>query len=215
VTKDGFVVVQEERGEHTNHYTPLFSARIDKTLHISFTPFHNDAQAIADAYNEGLGLLRASQVGSALVAIVENLGGIRLRPNGAVYWLPENRIDEWMAAARAVESAGAGRPSAVYILRHQMDADAVRAVRDAIVSDVQGQVASIHEEVLSGELGEKALETRRQQAEMLREKIALYEDLLGVGLSLLRAAVDQADQAAGAAVLLASAQATKEDSHVA
>jgi hypothetical protein len=87
-----------------------------------------------------------------------------------------------------------------------MDADAVRAVTDAIVSEINVEAGHIHDEVMAGELGERALEHRREQAACLRQKVVLYEELLDVGLSGLHQAVDRADQAAAAAALLVSAQ---------
>jgi hypothetical protein len=87
-----------------------------------------------------------------------------------------------------------------------MDAEAVRAVTDAIITEIQIEAGRIHEEVMTGELGERALEHRREQAAGLRQKVVLYEELLDVGLSGLHHAVDRADQAAAAAVLLVSAQ---------
>src|SRR5205823_15051056 len=135
------------------------------------------------------------------------LGGVRLRPGGAVYWLPGHRLGEWSRVAAAVESCAEGRPSAVYVLRHRLDADAVRAVRDAVVSAVQAEAQRIGTEVSAGELGGRALEARRQQASELRAKVLLYEDLLSVGLAGLHRAVDAADQAAATAALLLGAEA--------
>jgi hypothetical protein len=116
-------------------------------------------------------------------------------------------LDEWAAVARAVEAAADGKPSAVYLLRHRMDADAVRAVRDAVVAEVQGEAARIRDEVQAGDLGGRALETRKSQAAELRAKVNLYEDLLHVGLTGLHKAVDAADQAAATAALLLGASA--------
>src|SRR5262249_358582 len=131
-----------------------------------------------------------------------------LRPQGAIYWLPENRLDLWQEATRAVELATAGRPHACYLLRHQMDADAVKAVRDAVCAELLAEAQRIQADVLSGELKERALESRRAQAAELRGKVACYESLLDVGLAQLREAIDSADQAAAAAALLASALPT-------
>jgi hypothetical protein len=61
--------------------------------------------------------------------------------------------------------------------------------------------------VSAGELGTRALESRRKLAGALREKINLYEDLLNLGLSGLHRAVDDADQAAATAALLLASQA--------
>jgi hypothetical protein len=207
--RDGFAVVTEQRGEHGNAYAQDLLARLDDsggTPRPFFTPHDDRATRVLDAFARQLGLLHAAQVSAGLVRLVESLGGTRLRPSGALYWLPAHKLDDWQASARAVEQAGQGRPSAVYLLRHRLDADAVRAVRDAVVAEVQAQATRLHDEVIAGELGERALEARRQQAGQLRQKVLLYEELLDVGLQGLHQAVDRADQAAAAAVLLASAR---------
>src|SRR5581483_676890 len=213
-TRDGFAVVTEQRGEHSNQYSNSLVARIDPaTARIAFTPLDGRAQAVVDAYNRHLGLLPPAQVSAALVAALDALGGTRLRPSGAIYWLPEYRLDEWQGVARAVEAAGVGRPHAVYVLRHQLDADAVRAVRDAVVAEVAAEAERIDREVSTGGLGERALAGRRDQAEELRRKIRQYEDLLGCGLEALHAAVDRAEQAACKAALLGSAASAPEVAH--
>lgn len=204
-TRDGFTVVSEERGDCGNAYLNTLVARIDPhTLAIAFTPLDQRAPPIVDAFNEHLGLLRPAQVSASLVAILDSQGGTRLRPTGAIYWLPAYQLDDWQQAARVVEAAGVGRPNCVYLLRHRMDQDAIRAVRDAIVTEVTLEAARIDREVASGGLGERGLENRKVQAEELRRKIHQYEDLLGGGLESLHAAVDQTEQAACKAALLAA-----------
>ncbi len=158
-----------------------------------------------EAFRRQQGLLHAGQVSACLVAVVEGLGGTRLRPSGALYWLPGHRLDEWLRVSHATEAAAKQGKSAVYLLRHRLDAEAVRAVRDAVVAEVEAEARRIHEEVLTGELGERALQARQHQAAELRPKVALYEHLLSVGLGMLHGAVDRADQAAASALLLASA----------
>ena len=96
----------------------------------------------------------------------------------------------------------------MYLLRHRFDVESVRAVRDAVVAEVRGEVKRIRDEVDSGELGPRALETRQAQARELREKVLLYEDLLNVGLADLHRSVDAADQAAATAALLLGASAS-------
>jgi hypothetical protein len=211
--RDGFTVVLEDRGETANIYAQVLLARIEGTngdVRAIFQPDDEQAQKVRDAYRRHLGLLHTSQVSNALVAVLDALSGTRLRPSGGLYWLPAHRLDDWQRAVSAVDSAAEGKPSAVYVLRHRLDADAVRAVRDAIVAEVQAESSRIHDEVVGGELGSRALETRRNEAGQLRQKIALYENLLNVGLEGLYRAVDRADQAVAAAVLLASAQANGE-----
>jgi hypothetical protein len=209
-TRDGFAVVREERGDEYrgNSYEVSLTAKIDpETNAIRFHPQDDRAPKIVEAFNRNLGLLRQHQVSKALVDLLKDLGGTtHLRPTGGIYWLPDSKLVEWQRAALAVERAAYEKASAVYVIRHQLDADAIRAVRDAIVAEVLTEAKRIQDEVVSGELGERALERRRLEAEALREKIGLYEELLDTGLEGLRRAVEDADQAAAAAVLLASAQ---------
>lgn len=207
-TRDGFVVVREERGPAGNRYATDLVARVaGDPPALGFEPFDSRAAAVEDAFHAQRGRVPATQVATALVRIVAELGGTRLRPGGAIYWVPGNQLDEWARVAAAVESAADGRPSAVYVLRHRMDADAVRAVRDAVVAEVLTEAERVRSEVAAGDLGGKALESRRRQAGELRSKVLLYEDLLSVGLHGLHRAVDAADQAAATAAILLSAQA--------
>jgi hypothetical protein len=87
-----------------------------------------------------------------------------------------------------------------------MDADAMRAIRDAIVAEVTAEAARINKEVAHDELGDRALETRRTQAQELREKVLMYEELLSSPLPHLHHALGEAEEAAARAVLLASVE---------
>ncbi|QEL17770.1 DUF6744 family protein [Limnoglobus roseus] len=206
--RDGFTVVKEERGRHANAYATALVARVRDAAQatVEYDPFDDRAAAVNAAFRRHAGRIPAAQLSACLVKVVESLGGTRLRPTGAVYWIPGPKLDAWAAVARAVEAASDGRPSAVYVIRHRLDVDAVRAVRDAVVGEVQAATARIAEEVAAGDLGTRALETRRQQAHDLRDKVVLYEELLSVGLADLHRAVDIADQAAATASLLLAAQ---------
>jgi hypothetical protein len=201
-SRDGFAVVREDRGLACNQYATLFTAAVRDGHDPVFDPWTVDADRVADAYRRQLGRVPAGQLSAALVKVVESLGGTRLRPAGAIYWVPGPRIAAWAEVGRAAEDAAENRPSAVYVLRHRLDADAVRAVKDAVVSEVESEAHRICEEVVAGDLGGRALETRKKQAAELREKVLLYEDLLNLGLAGLHRAVDRADQAAATAAIL-------------
>jgi hypothetical protein len=212
--KDGFCVVEEERRETAlggNSYQVVLTARIYfNTSFIWFDPIDDRAQKIVESYNEHLGLLRSTQVSAALVSILDDLGGTRLRPSGGVYWLPESKVEAWAEIGHVIEGAGHGVVNAVYLIRHDLDADAVRAVRDAIVAEVSAEAARISQEVLDGSLGERALEHRKDEALGLRSKIELYEELLDCGLESLRIVVDETEQTVATAALMASAAAVRE-----
>ena len=208
--RDGFTVVKEERGKNANYYATALTARVRNPdlLTIEYEPDDDRAVRVNRAFSRHSGRIPGVQLSACLVKIVEFLGGTRLRPTGAVYWIPGPKLDEWALAARAVEAAADGKPSAVYLLRHRLDGDAVRAVRDAVVAEVHAASVRIAAEVSAGDLGGRALETRRQHARELRDKVLLYEDLLSVGLAGLHRAIDVADQAAAIASLLLATQPT-------
>jgi hypothetical protein len=206
--RDGFTVVREDRGRFGNSYLTSLVARVsvdDDIPTLQFEPNDERAALIQAAYRKHEGRVTAAQLSSCLVRVVNSLGGTRLRPTGAVYWIPGHKLADWAEVARAVESSAEGKPSAVYLLRHCLDIDAVRAVRDAVVAEVRSEANRIQEEVASGELGGRALAGRKKQARELRDKVLLYEDLLSVGLADLHVAVDHADQAAATAAMLLGA----------
>jgi hypothetical protein len=205
--RDGFTVVREERGVSENSYATALVARVvGEPPRLLFEPDDDRADRVRDAYRRHADRIPAAQLSATLVKVVESLGGTRLRPSGAVYWVPGHRLTEWADVATVVERASTARPSAVYAIRHRLDADAIRAVRDAVVVEVTAEASRIAADVASGELGARALETRQKEASDLRNKVLLYEDLLSVGLVGLHRAVDDADQAAAGASLLLAAQ---------
>lgn len=201
--RDGFAVVREDRGTIENQYHTLLVAKVTGTR-LQFEPVSPRCDDVLRAFWQHRGLIPSVQLSACLVKVVESLGGTRLRPTGAVYWVPGHRLDAWCEVATAVEQSSEGKPSAVYLLRHRFDADAVRAVRDAVVAEVQSEAKRIQEEVFQGDLGGRALETRKRLAQTLRDKVLLYEDLLNVGLEDLHKVVDAADQATATATLLLS-----------
>ena len=146
--RDGFTVVREDRGRFGNAYLTSLVARVscdDGVPTLSFEPYDDRATLLQAAYREHEGRVTASQLSSCLVKVVESLGGTRLRPSGAVYWVPGHKLDEWAEVAKAVERSADGKPGAVYLLRHRLDADAVRAVRDALVKKLPSHKAKLDE----------------------------------------------------------------------
>lgn len=197
--------------DDTNEHQLRLTAKIDGDERISLRPYDADwAEAIQESYRQARGMVSADAVSDALTKHIDTLGGTRLRPMGGIYWLREGALVPWQQVTSAVEQSAARGRSSCYLLRHEMDHDAIRAVRDAIVMEVTASAQDLHDQVVSGTLGERALHHREEEAQALREKIKLYESILGEGLSSLHDAVDNAEQAAAAAAILASSQAGAE-----
>jgi hypothetical protein len=199
----GFEVVHVRRGSEFNDYRHVLTAKADAQGFLEVSPYAL-RQPIAEGFERQMGRLTPAQVTRCLVGIVEELGGTRLRPSGGIYWLPSHHLPRWQEAAEAVRAAGAGENS-LYVITHRMDAEAVRAVRDAIVAEVTAEAEKMHQEILSGGLGERALLHRQAEARRLRDKVRDYEEILGLALNHLHEAVGKAGEAAAAAAILASA----------
>src|SRR5262249_20352707 len=113
--RDGLAVVREDRGPDANRYVTTLVARVvdGSTPRLTIDPDGPEAVAVAAAFRPRLGRVSAAQLSVALVRVVESLGGTRLRPSGAIYWLPGPRLDSWARVGRAVEAAADGASSAV------------------------------------------------------------------------------------------------------
>jgi hypothetical protein len=210
-SKTGFVVVRESRGDEDNSFKTLFSARfLENGTWPVFSVVDDDTLKVEEAYRKHLGRLTSQQVAGALVKLMYHFGGTRLRPTGGVYWLSGEKTDAWKAATDALSAAAEGQAQ-TYFVEHELDADSIVAVRDAIVNEVRNETRRLQEEITSGELGEKAIESRKNEAALLKEKVVNYESILGVTLDALKKGLDSIEQSQAMAALLASAAATEFD----
>jgi hypothetical protein len=205
-SRTGFAVVREDRGPDENSYGALMTAKVHGNSNPVCSGDTARTDEVQSAYARHLGRITAQQLSASLVKVLYNLGGTRLRPSGAVYWLPGDRGTAWAAAVDGFERAAAdGGRSVGYALRHELDAGSVAAVRDAVVQEVTAEAARIGRELLAGDLGDRAVMARKKEALALRRKVCEYERLLGVGLSHLKEVLDRVDQADATAALLLAA----------
>ncbi len=204
-SRTGFAVVREDRGQDENSYAPVLSAKVFGDQTPIYSGDVGKADEVNAAYHRHLGRVTSQQLSASLVKVLYDLGGTRLRPSGSVYWLVSDRGDAWDRVVSGFEQAADGGRSVGYMLRHDMDADAVVAVRDAIVHEVTTEAARLSQDILSGELGDKAVESRKREALLLKRKVSEYEAILGVGLDHLKRTLDRVDQADATAALLLAA----------
>lgn len=205
----GFTVIDELRGKTRNQYQTRCSAKwADGKLEVD-SP--NPGALLLDIeakIREGSDQVAAIAVTQSLVKLITHLGGIPLRPSGAVYWLLNDRLDQWADAA-AIYSAAAAEAGAtsIYVMKTVADPGAIDAVCDALTTDTAKQIEALNAEILSGELGPIALKNRAEDLEALRSRMASYESSLGKGLEGLAKMIDEASTATATAILAASARA--------
>ena len=154
-------------------------------------------QAFVDS---ALRMVPGAAIGRILAGWVDELHGVALRPSGGFYWLPEEALDAWRAFSEAIQEASA--QTQVWQMAIAWDADAIEAVRDAVVREVTEETKRVREELTEGDLGQRGIETRRQNASNLLAKVEKYEAILGVTLGTLRTAISVTEEAASAALAL-------------
>lgn len=185
--EDGVEVVDVERGDAAtkNYYTTDFAARVENGRVIVSSGYAPQS-ALQRHFDEAKTVLSSASIGKSLIGVVGHLGGVSLRDSGGVYWLPAEALDTWRQVAAAVEGAAIdGKASAVYCVRTQMDDDTLRAVRDALTTEVLQKASDIQAEIETG-LGHDAMVNRREQAMRLLERVGDYEEILGTGLEMLK-----------------------------
>ena len=145
---------------------------------------------VVNAYAHQLDLVPVASITASLTAIVRHLGGIALRQTGGIYWIPARSTSKWAQVMAVVQSAGA---NTLYAITTQVDAESVRAVCDAINSEMAAEVAQMQSELADG-LSARAGKRRAEQLSSMTDRLRDYEQSLGVTLDTLRGALVTLDQ---------------------
>jgi len=149
-----------------------------------------DRLRIYDAVQGQLDIAPHNKVAASLVAIVGKLGGVPLKPNGGIYWIPERAMSSWASAVSVIERSGAGNQ--VFTARTAMDDDAIRAVVSAVRTEIGTEIAALAEQALTGGDGKRSMSSRQAKAERLLARVTDYEQLLGVTLQELKDGIETA-----------------------
>jgi hypothetical protein len=217
----GFAVVRERPNEA--HYAGdawgevVATATLDDKATLRLDPDDWDnRERIRAGMQSAAEWLTSASVGSALVKLVEeHCDGVALRPSGGVYWVREDRLDEWTRIANVFEQASAqadkdgnpASPNAIYVLKVIADEQMVRAVGDALTAEIAAELAQIEEDVADGDLKEQACVSRLKRVGALESKVKRYETAFASPLTVLHEAVERASVAVAQATLQASASA--------
>lgn len=196
--RNGFEVMRKKRGAERNEYEVAFAARIESWGGLIVEGDAN-REAIQAAFDRHKAQLTGAAIGKLLVDVLARLGGTTLRESGGVYWLPEEALPAFERVAAFVEECGEEQGNKVYLLRTAMDEATVRAVRDAITTEVTKESEAIVQEVMENDFGDEALARRQLLAAALHARVSQYERILGEAMSTLHEVVRVAEQAAAAA----------------
>ena len=179
----------------------------DRTIH----------DEIVAAMQEAGEWLTSGAIGGALVKIIE-VWGLSLRPNGGVYWLPKDMVSCWDAVATVIVKASAAKdkhgkdvdPNRVIKLNVEADTDMVEAIGDILTNEVEAELSRMEDELNSGSLGTRGIETREARAQHLLDKVAKYEESFATKLAGLQERFARAEQTAAMAKLAALVKAEQD-----
>jgi hypothetical protein len=207
--KDGFAVLQEVRYRDDVQTACTHAVAFDSNGGIEIRRGYTMTleMELHEAYTRQRAILKPSQVATSLVGILSHLNAVVLRPTGGIYWLPDASLSTWQELADVVQAAGVGGRNAIYRITHTFDAESVRAVRDAVLAEADREAAEIIKDVDSGELGERALKSRAEQADRLKLKVQEYERILNESLGTATEIAERAGHVATAAKIIATAAA--------
>lgn len=195
----GFLAIDESRGESNNEYKKLFSVNIqgETGTRLSFDPLPDNAHEIANLYAKRLNSVAGHAIGTSLVKIVNKLRGTAIRKTGGIYWLHHRHFDLLNKVRQVIEQSATFGQSIVYLPTLEVDAESIRVVKDAIQREILQESQAILNEMLKGDVGERAMKTRLAYLEELQAKVAEYESIVGESLKHLADALDNAKTASG------------------
>lgn len=149
------------------------------------------------------GLVSSAALGTILSGAAHSLSGIALRPRGGLYWIPQAQKGQWEQIVSAIKEAG--QDNAVYCLQTTTDKSTVTAVCDSLVAQVKVKLDQLESDIEEGDLGKRALSTRKSEALELDRLLQEYEGILGTTLTSLRERAEHAEAAAAMAIFDAMA----------
>jgi hypothetical protein len=147
--------------------------------------------------------LSSEDVSAWLVGLIAK-DATSLRDTGGVYFVPKPRMDFWRKVTRAVMAAAKHR---IFKIPAMKNDEAVEAILDALTQEAEAEAKGIEAELMGdAPLGKRALTTRGTRCEVVLEKVAAYEELLGVRMPVLRERMSQLKSNLAAAALVASVE---------
>ena len=179
------IMVTADAMEHRNRYTQLAVATMDDD--------DSWPEGLQDLVEEQYQLIRAQDVGSALVKMVHDCGAVTLRASGGIYWIPPSGQEQWERLVKRVEE---GTDAQVYRSVWEATPQAVQLVAKRSGQEVQAEIARLMDDLQDGqEHADWYYENRRQAASKLRKKVAELQSELGVAMSETEGAIKEVEDA--------------------
>lgn len=125
---------------------------------------------------------------------------VSLRPTGGVYFIPSQHVERWRKLSDIVQQCSKSSIFEIPALRTEKAVDAILA---ALRHEVEAEVERMTKLLNEGEMGVRALNTRRHETTELLKKVGSYESLLSTNLASLADSVETVQRRIFEAVLAA------------
>jgi len=193
---NGYEVVNVERDTSRNHYVNNFSAWVHDGV-ISTGYGYCDTGKLQEKFIYCKGLLAPHAVSESLKSIALKLGAVVVYPG--TFWMPQDKLGHWQWLSEDMEKLAEG--NRIRQMTTVMDSHTAREVRDALQAEIVAAAAQLTEDIVGKQLGEKALENRKDAAMAMHRRVKEYEEVLEESLSNLHQVIDTIEQAATIATL--------------
>lgn len=205
--RSGWAIVDESGQSDDLSYNILCRVRLDFCDRITVDPSCSLADQVEQAFYRHLGQLSSGDVGSWLVHLSVWAKGVSLRPNGGLYFVPRQHLDEWRRMANVIESVSGHRLWLIPALR---GSEAVAAVLEAVQVEAKAHVEAMTADLQEGQLGARGLNNRVDRCEQVANMLSAYDELLGTSLDDIRANLNKLRARLAAAALVASSEEDNE-----
>ncbi len=166
----------------------------------------NIVDMLIEKMHEARRSISAGAVSKALTTLVGHVGGVCLRDNGGVYWVRDDRLQDWENVADAFQRSAEKGETKIYLLRVQADSEMIRAVGDSLRAEVEEALAAIEAEVQDVDsLSETKCENRVRKIAEIERKIRDYETAFQAPLNALHTMAQRAGSAVATAQMILSA----------
>lgn len=189
----GYAVVDEsfrpgEDGKPEPEYVTRFKAWLGENG--VTTSKRDEVKALARKVVDAQLHLTVADMSAWLVKRAAAVDAIRLRDTGGIYFVPQAHRAMWLRIADVLTQVSSSR---IYEIPALHTKNAVEAVLVMLQEEVDEALARIESEIDSGDLGARALNTRRAECEAKLVKLSSYEHLLGSRLDTLRESITALD----------------------
>jgi hypothetical protein len=166
-----------------------------KTLAVIDTTLNTDQriglrESLRKSYEQALEQCGASSVGIALTKACDKLGGVSLRDNGGVWFIPEFSLDLFKKITSVFERNGNHGRSKVQSLTVAKTDETIRGVHDSLCGGITQRIVDIRTE-LAADAGKRLRKNRKAEVEKLLDQAKAYESLLDSSLDDTKKALEE------------------------